>query len=122
MRGDAVEFSEQDADDLSARGSFDIDQLFYSKAVAKTIRHGGHVIHAIHVRRELGVGAVFADLFDATMEVADHAFDGFDAFAVELQHKTQHTVGRGMLRPHVENHLGGLEIIRHCPLSIPRCF
>lgn len=120
--GDAVEFGEDDADELGARGRLDADEFFDSEAIAEAIGDGGDVIHAIDVGGELGVGAVFADFFDAAVEVADDAFDRLDAFAIELEDEAEDTVGRGVLRPHVEDHFRGFEMVSHCPLLMPRWF
>src|SRR5215212_6404545 len=43
------------------------------------------------------------------MEVADVAIKIDDGFAVELEHYTQHTMRRWMLRPHVQHHLRAIQ-------------
>ncbi len=73
VAGDAVQFGEDDADCLSAGGRFDVEKLFDREAVAQAVGNGGDVIHAVDIGGELLIGAVFADLFDAAVEVADDA-------------------------------------------------
>ena len=43
------------------------------------------------------------------MQVADDALEAHHLFAVEPQDDAQHAVGRGMLRPHVDDELVGIE-------------
>ena len=53
--------------------------------------------------------AVLADLLDAPVEVAQHRVEVDDALAVDLEHDAQHAVGRGVLRPQVDEHLAVAE-------------
>ena len=38
------------------------------------------------------------------MEIADVGREGDDDFAIDLEDETEHAMGRGMLRTHVNNH------------------
>ena len=123
------------------RRSFHVQQLLYRLAVAQAVRDRRHVVHAVHVGIEHGVGAVLGDLLHAAMQIADHALGAQNFFAVELQDDAQHAVRGGMLRAHVDDEFVGIEkgllvvfefemgspvgirstgSVGHCPLSIPR--
>ncbi len=109
MAGQPVQFGQDHANVLGAARGFHIQQLFYRFAVAQAVRHRRHVIHAIHVRIEHGVGAVLGDFLHSAMEVADHALGAQNLFAVQLQDDAQHAVGGRMLRAHVDDEFVGIE-------------
>ena len=125
-----------------ARG-LHVEQLFYRFAIAQAVRDRRHVVHAVHVGIEHGVGTVLGDLLHAAMQIANHAFGAQNLFAVELQDDAQHAVSGGVLRAHVDDEFVGIEKgflvlfqfevgspvdrclvegcpVGHCPLSIPR--
>ena len=121
------------------RRRFDVQQLLHRLAVAQAVRDRRHVVHAVHVGIEHGVGAVLGDLLHAAMQVADDALGAQNFFAVELQDDAQHAVRGGVLRAHVDDEFVGVEkgllvlfqfemgvrsigrvSVGHCPLSIPR--
>ena len=89
--------------------SFHVQQLLDRFAVAQAVRDRRHVVHAIHVGIEHGVGAVLGDLLHAAMQVADHAFGAQNFFAVQLQDDAQHAVRGRVLRAHVDDELVGIE-------------
>ena len=94
---------------LRARRRFDVQQFLDRHAVAQAVGDRGDVVHAVHVGRELLVGAVLGDLLDAAVQVADDAFGAEHLFAVQLQDHAQHAVRGRVLRPHVENKFVGVE-------------
>ena len=53
-----------------------------------------------HLLIELGL----AGLLDAGVQIADVGHQAQHGFAVDLEHQAQNTVGRRMLRTHVEDH------------------
>ena len=133
VTGQAVQLGENDANVLGAARSFYIEQFFNRFAVAQAIRHRRHIVHAIHVGIEHGVGAMLGDLFHSAMEIANHALGAQNFFAVQLENHAQHAVRGGVLRAHIDDELVGIEKsllvlfkfqvgspVRHCPLSIPR--
>jgi hypothetical protein len=129
VAGNPVELRQNNARCLGACRGFSADQSFDCEAIAESIRHRRDVIHPVDVRREHRVGAVFRNLLHSAMQIADDALHVFDAFAIELQHDTQHAMRRWVLRTHVEDEFGRIEIVRffggplvHRPLSIPRFF
>ena len=133
MAGEPVQFGENHANVVGAWRRLHVEQLFHRLTVAQAVRDRCYVIHAIHIRIEHGVGAMFGNLFHPTMEVADHALGAQNFFAVQLEDHTQHAVGRRVLGAHVDDEFVGIEKgflvllqfqvgspVRHCPLSIPR--
>jgi hypothetical protein len=50
------------------------------------------------------VNGIFRMLFKAAMEIADMGNRFGDDFAVRLQLQAQNSMGRGVLRPHVQSH------------------
>ena len=103
VAGDALQFRENRAHHSRARRRFGTQQFFDGFAIAQAVRDRRDVIHAVHVRRELLIAAMFGDFFDAAMQVADDAFGLDHALAVELQLYAQHAVRGGVLRPHIED-------------------
>ena len=133
VAGDAAQLGQDHADVLRARRRFHVQQLLDRLAVAQPVGDRGDVIHAVDIGIEHRVGAVLANFFHATMQVADDALGAQDLLAVELQDDAQHAVRGRMLRSHVEDEFGGVkksfvlgievEIVgafAHCPLSMPR--
>src|SRR5579864_8241335 len=105
MAGKPVQFRENYADVFRARRSFDVEKFLDCLAVAQSIRDRSHVIHAVHVWIEHGVGAVLGNFFYSAVEVAYYALSAKDLLAVELEDYTQHSVGRGVLRAHINDEL-----------------
>src|SRR5690349_13045886 len=60
------------------------------------------IIHSVHDGDVLVVIEVFAELFEAAVEVADVGGDADDPLAVEFQYESEGGVGGGMLRAEVE--------------------
>src|SRR5512146_1793566 len=98
MGGQPVELGEDDADVIGPRRRFDVEQLLHRLAVAQPVGDRGHIIHAIHVGIEHGVGAVRRHVKDRLVGVEE----GVCALV------------------QVEVGGGGLGGIAHWPLSIPR--
>ena len=61
------------------------------------------IIHSGHERDALGPVAVFEVLLDAGVQVPDAAAGLDDGLALDLQDEPQHSVGGGVLRPHVDH-------------------
>ena len=95
--------------DLRARRRFHVQQLLDRQAIAQPVRDRRHVVHAVHVRRELLVGAVLANLLNAAVQVSDHALRAQHLFAIELEDDAQHAVRGRVLRAHVENQFSGIQ-------------
>ncbi len=94
---------------LRARRRFHHQEFFNRFAVAQAIADCRNVIHAVHIGRELLVGAILCDFLDAAMQIADDTFRASHALAVQLQLDAQHAVGGRVLRPHVDDQFVGAQ-------------
>ena len=96
--GDLVEHH---ANVLCALRHFDAEQLFNRHHVGVLVGHHRHVVEAVHVRHRLQECLVLGEFLGRAMQQSDVRVSAFDDFAVQLQHQSQHAVGRRMLRPEV---------------------
>ena len=76
------------------------------------------VVDAVEEGDYLGVVLDLAELLGAAVQVADVWFDLDDAFAVDPQHHAEDAVRAGMLRPHVDHEIDGVEGVGLCGLCI----
>ena len=67
-------------------------------------------VDPVDQRRDLRVGAELGELLVAAVHVADDRVGRDDALAVEAHHEAQRAVGRGVLRPEVQDHVAGVEL------------
>ena len=104
MRVQTREFVEEDAESLRAFRDFEFEELFYGERIGEVVGHGRKVVDAVGKRCDLGVELGFTGLLDAGVEIADVGSERDDRLTVNLDHETEDTVGRGMLRSHVEDH------------------
>ncbi len=104
MRRHAVQLGHQHADPHRPRRHLDAEQLLGRQAEDQLVRDRRHVVHAGDVGRALQVGELLRGLLHAGVEVADDRLRAQHRLAVELEHEPQHTVGAGVLRPHVDDH------------------
>src|SRR3989449_7060772 len=68
-------------------------------------RHRRQIVGAVGERDDLVVVPVLPQLLETGVEIAEMGDHPNDGLAVELDHEPQHTVGRGMLRPEVDQHV-----------------
>jgi hypothetical protein len=105
VRGDPVEFHHQDPDrgrpvrDLLA----DAQQLLDRQRVPGFVEHRGQVVHPGHERAALDPVAVLEVLLDAGVQVADDRPGLDDGLALQFEDEPKHTVGRRVLRAHVDD-------------------
>ena len=109
MAGDPLQLGENGADVAGPARDLNLHQLLDRLDVAEIARGGRHVVHAVGEQHDLGPVPVLAELLDAPVDVADDAVGLDDALAVQPEHHAEHPVGAGVLRPHVENELVGVE-------------
>ncbi len=88
----------------------DLEHLLDREPQRELVRDLGQPVHARHEVRYLPVIARLYQLLLAAMHVTDDRFALDDPLSVDGREKTEHAVGRGVLRPHVEDHLLGLEV------------
>ena len=116
VRGDALQLRQDDPDVLGARRHLDVQQALHRTAVAEVLGNCRHVVEPVGQWLDHRIGAMFAELLDAPVQVADDRTHLGDLLTVELQLETEHPVGRGVLRAHVDLHLLGAE---HQPFPGP---
>lgn len=102
MVEDAGQFAEQGADVLGAVGDLDVEQLLDSKGKALLVGHHGDVVETVKVRESLQIRLVFDELLGTTVQQADVGVCADNFLAVDLEDKTQDTVGGGMLGTKVD--------------------
>ena len=105
MAGDPIQLAGEDADVLGAARDLDIEQLLEGHDRRPLVEERAHVLERVRVADGLVVVRVLAQLLDAAMEIPEDRVQVDDLLAVELEHDAEHTVGRRVLRPHVDEHL-----------------
>src|SRR2546422_9367873 len=75
-------------------------------------RHRRQIVGAVGERDDLVVVPVLPQLLETGVEIAEMGHHSNYGLAVELDHEPQHTVGRGVLRPEVDQHA----LARNIPL------
>ena len=111
--GDALHLAHDDANDLGAFGNLDAEHLLHGEYITEVIGHGRDVVHAVGVVDEVLVALVFAGLLEAAVQIADVGVDIDDFFAFQLYDETQHAVGAGVVRAHVDDHVLPVHAGRH---------
>ena len=102
MRQQPADLAIEHADDLRAPRHGEAEQLFRRQAERMLLIHRRDVIEPVEIRDRLQIGLVLDQLFGAAMQQPDMRIDALDHLAIELKNKTQHAVGRGMLRPEID--------------------
>src|SRR5262245_13825621 len=102
MAGDAIELAGDYPTELSPARHFRPSELFRRHAENLVGKHGREIIGSIRIRHVTMPGDFLANLLNGPMKVADIGDRLADHFAIGLDHKAQHTVGTGMLRPHAD--------------------
>ena len=97
----ARDLVEHDADVLGARRRLDAEQLLDCQHVAVLVAHHRDVVEPVHVTDRLVVRFRLGQFFGRTMQKANVRIGFLDRLAVHLEHETQNTVSRRMLRPEV---------------------
>ncbi len=90
-------------------GDLDAEQPLRAERERDVVAGRVQIILAVRPRDDLIVLAVFADLLEAAVQIADVGDATDHRLAVELEHQTQHAVGRGMLRADVDEHVLAVE-------------
>ncbi len=106
---DAVELAGEHADVLGAPRHLDVEQLLERHDRRPLAEQGAHVLERVDLADDLVVVRVLAQLLDAAVEVAEDRVEVDDALAADLEDDAQDAVGRGVLGPHVEEHLAVAE-------------
>src|SRR5919109_1164190 len=109
MASDPVKFTGDHAAKLAASGDFDFAEFFRRHAENLVGEHGGKIIGAIRVRDVAMPSDLLANFLNLTMQITNVGDGLTDDFAVGLNHKTQHAVRAGMLRPNADRHIFGIK-------------
>src|SRR3990172_3105010 len=120
MAGDSLKLGHDHPDVLNTLRNFNFKKPFDGQGICQVVVHRGHIVHAIHIGNNLlVVRHVLGVLFKAPVEISYVRNGVDDDLTVDNDLKAKHTVGRGVLRPHVDDHLigtkrsaaGGLQIL-----------
>ena len=112
VAGDAIHFSDDDADDTGLFRDFlrVIAELLDRQRVSEIHVHPRQIIHAIGVGDELDGSDVLADLLGAAVQITEVGGHLGNDLAVGPQHQAQNAVRAGVLRTHIDQHLVGADI------------
>ena len=102
----AVELGEQRADPGRPLGHLHAEHVLDREHDAELGGERAEPVVAVGQHDDLAVVAHLEELLDAAVHVADDRLAGHDALAVERQPQPQDAVGRRVLRPDVEHHVG----------------
>ena len=110
MGENATDFRIEHADQLAALGHIHAQKLLDGQAEGMLLIHRRAIVEPVEVRHVLRIGARLHQLLGAAMQQADMRIDTLHHFAIQLQHKAQHAMGRRMLRAEVDREItdGGL--------------
>ena len=105
VRGNAVEFHEENTNQVRALGNLirNAKKLFDRQAVPDFLEEGSNVVHAGAQCHALCPGAVFHGLFDTRVQISRIDASFTNGFAIQLEDQAKNTVGRGVNGTHVEN-------------------
>src|SRR5215813_15291362 len=111
MAGDPIKLAGDHPTELSAARYFRSGEPFRCHTEDLVGKHGREIIGAIRIRHVTMPGDLLADLLNRPMEVADVRNRLADHLAVGLDHKAQHTVRAGVLRPDADGHVFGVKTV-----------
>src|SRR5437660_12102952 len=101
---DPRQLTNDDANELAARRSFNADKLFYRHGVADIIDQRRSVVEAIRVWNDLCPSDLLAAFGESSMEIADLYVTIEHLLAFKFQIKLDGPVGRRMGWTHLELH------------------
>ena len=109
VRSDALQLGHDHADGVDVRADLDLEQALHGQRVAEGVAHRGHVVHPVRVGDDARIVDALRVLLEAAVQVPDVGPRRAHDLAVRAQLQPQHPVRGGMLGPHVEDHLVGVE-------------
>ena len=104
VRADAMQLGDEDPEPARARWGGDPEQLFHRVHVREVVRIRRQVVDPVGERDRLMERPVLHRLLDPGVQEADIRVGIHDDLAVELEEQPEDPMGRGMLRPHVQEH------------------
>ena len=102
MRHDAADLAAQHADELAAYRHVDAEKTLDRKGEGMLLVHRRAIVEAIEIGDRLQIGLGLDQLLGAAMKQPDMRINAVDHLAVEFEHKAQHAVRRGVLRPEID--------------------
>lgn len=99
---DTCDLAKQGANPLGALGDLDVEELLDSQGEALLVGHHGHVVEAVEVGQGLQIRLVLDQLLGASVQQTDVRIGADNLLSAELENKTQHAVGGGMLGAEVD--------------------
>ena len=105
MREQAADLGIKHADQLRALRHGDADQLLDRERISVLLVHRRDIVEPVEIRQRLEIGLVLDQLLGAAMKQPDMRIDALDHLAVELEHESEHAVGRRMLRAEIDGEL-----------------
>ena len=112
MRIDTRELIEQHAKPLRPGRYLQPQQLLNCQGVAEIVSKRAEIIDSVSQWHNLLIKLGLAGFFYAGVQISDVRHDAHHVLAVDLENDSQHSVGRRMLRPHIQDHgavLAGVE-------------
>ena len=116
VRQEPADLVIEHANELGALGHLEAQQLLAGEAEGVLSVHRRDVVEPVEVADRLQIGLVLDQLLSATVQQADVGIDALDNLAVELQHKTKHTVRGRVLGAKIDVELAdfGFRHLRGC--------
>ena len=106
--GNAGHLGQDQTDVLGSFGNLELQEALGGDDERDLVGVAGDPVDPIDQGRYLGIGAHLGDLLVATVHVSDHRLHVGGPLAVDLGDEPENPVGRGVLGPDVEGHVGGL--------------
>jgi len=110
----SCDLSEQRANPLGTAGDLDVQQLLHGQREALLVGHHADIVQAIKVRQRLQVCLVLNQLFRTAVQQSHVWVRADNLFSIQLEDKTQHTVGGWVLRSKVDGVVADLPLTGVC--------
>ncbi len=88
----------------AARRHLDVKQALDREREPEVVEQWREIVHPVRVRDALLIRVAFEVLLETRVQITDIGPALAHDLAVEIEHKTQHTVSRRVHRPHVQLH------------------
>src|SRR3569832_500557 len=98
----SLDFIEHHANILCSQRHFDAEQLFDRHHVSVLVAHHRYVIETIHVWHRLQISLLLGQFLGCPVQQAYMRVCALDDFTIELEHQSQNTMCRRMLRSEIQ--------------------
>lgn len=103
--------SKQGTNVLGTVGDLNVEKLLNGEGKTLLVGHHRNVVQSIEVGESLKIGLVLDQLLGTSVEQTDVRVGTDDFFAIELENKSKHTVGSGMLGTKVDRVVSDLAVL-----------